>query len=73
MSVDNNKIKINAVAKIEKYPPGTTKEDIEQGLVKPEEILVSEDVLLNPNLEVLNQLKELGMKIPKEIWDKASQ
>lgn len=43
-------LKIKAVTKLEKYPIGTTQEEIDKGLVKPEEIIISEEDILNKNI-----------------------
>jgi hypothetical protein len=43
MSKESAKIKAKIVAKLEKYPEGTTQEEIDSGLVKPE-VIYSEDV-----------------------------
>lgn len=44
---ENSVLSIKAVAKLEKYPAGTTQEQIDKGLVQPEEIIISEDNILD--------------------------
>jgi hypothetical protein len=50
--MSNEKIGINmkATLRLEKYPIGTTQEEIDKGLVKPEEIIISEEDILNKNI-----------------------
>lgn len=43
-------ISVKATLKLEKYPEGTTQEQIDKGLVKPEEIIISEDDILDKNI-----------------------
>ena len=43
-------LKIKVVAKLEKYPAGTTQEQIDKGLVKPEEIIISEEDIFDKNI-----------------------
>lgn len=50
MAKEMTGLKIKAVAKLEKYPAGTTQEQINKGLVKPEEIIISEDDVFNKNI-----------------------
>jgi hypothetical protein len=53
---EKSNVKIVAKIKVEKYPVGTTQEEIALGLVQPE-IITSEDILIdNPNEPLLQQL-----------------
>ena len=45
MSKDGNQIQVKTRSVIEKYPDGTTEEDIKLGKVEPIEVVVSEDVV----------------------------
>ncbi len=69
MADEGAKIKIKATAKLEKFDNNAKKEDIEKGVAKPYETLSSEDVLVDPTRDQLLKLQQMGLKIPKEIWD----
>ncbi len=69
MAGEGAKIRIKATAKLEKFDDNVKKEDIEKGVVTPYETLSSEDVLVDPTREQLLKLQQMGLKIPKEIWD----
>lgn len=47
MKSDENmksKVKIRCTSKLEKYPPGTSQEDIREGKVKPLEVIEDEKI-----------------------------
>ena len=58
MPVSNMPVNMKAVIKIEKFPSGTKKEDIENGLIVPDEIIESEDNFLLPEEKVNEIMKE---------------
>ncbi len=51
-SMSNEKIGINmkATLRLEKYPDGVTQEQIDKGLVKPIEVIISEDDIFDKNI-----------------------
>lgn len=71
MAGESTKIKVKAVAKLEKYGPGVKKEDIESGKAIPDEIITSDDVLIDPDEETLNTLQNMGFHIPPKAWERA--
>jgi len=73
MAGEGAQIKLQATAKLEKYPVGTKSEDIRTGKVKPEEVLNSEDILVDPTEAQLKRLEKMGMKIAPEIWELAKE
>lgn len=50
--MSNEKIGINmkATLRLEKYPDGVTQEQIDKGLVKPIEVIISEDDIFDKNI-----------------------
>jgi len=70
MAGEFTKIRVKAIAKLEKYPVGTTEEDIKLGKVKPEEVIQSEDILISPTEDVIRNLQQMGFKISPEIIEK---
>ena len=70
MSGEKTRVKVKAVAKLEKYADGVTEEDIKSGKAKCLETTFSEDILVDPDKETLMKLQSMGVEIPKEIWDK---
>ena len=50
-------VQMKAIIKIEKFPDGVTKEQIEQGLVEPLEVVESEDNFLVPEEKAQKILK----------------
>lgn len=73
MAGEGLKSRIKAVAKLEKYGPDVSKEDIEAGKVIPEEVIASEDVLVDPDEETLKTLQNMGFEIPSELWEKVKK
>jgi len=72
MAKEGGQITIKAVAKLEKFKDGVTKEDIDKGLAKPYEVLNSE-MLVDPTKEELTRLQVMGMQIPQEAWDQVKK
>lgn len=73
MAGEGLKSRIKAVAKLEKYGPDVSKEDIESGTATPEEIVASADVLVDPDEETLRTLQNMGFEIPSELWEKVKK
>jgi hypothetical protein len=71
MAGEFNKIKVKAIAKIEKYAPGTPEEDIISGKAVPEVMETSQDILVDPTMETLRELELMGLQIPPEAWEMA--
>jgi hypothetical protein len=69
MAGESGKIKVQATAKLEKYPVGTSEKDIKSGKIKPEEIVKSEDILIDPTPNALRVLKDMGFKITPELQE----
>jgi hypothetical protein len=67
MAGESGKIKVSATAKLEKYPVGTSKEDIKKNKVKPQEIIKSEDIMIDPTPSALRKLQDMGFKITPEL------
>lgn len=59
MSKDGSKIEVKTRSVIEKYPDGTTEEDIRLGKVEPIETIVNEDVVLMDK----DEAEQLGLKV----------
>lgn len=73
MAGESGKIYVQATAKLEKYPVGTKKEDIKSGKVKPEEVIQSEDILVDPTENQLRILENMGIKITPEMRELAEK
>lgn len=71
MTLEQNKLKIKAVATVEKYAPGTSEEDITSGKASPEKVEVSQDILIDPTMDTLRELERMGLQIPPEAWEMA--
>lgn len=56
-------VRITAIGRLEKYSPGTNPEDIASGRAKPEEVVMTEDVITDPTPERVKVLKEMGFKV----------
>ncbi len=70
MAKEENMITIKAVAKLEKYDDSCKKEDIEQGKVKPYEVIRSGQEIKNPTVAQIEQLEKMGMYIDKSDKEK---
>jgi hypothetical protein len=59
--MNNEKMGINvkATLRLEKYPDGATQEQIDKGLVKPIEVIISEDDFMASE----DNLKDMGFNI----------
>jgi len=59
--MNNEKMGINvkATLRLEKYPDGVTQEQIDKGLVKPIEVIISEDDFMSSK----DELNEMGFNI----------
>jgi len=73
MAGEGAKIRISAVARLEKYPVGADPEDIRAGRIQPEEVITSEDVLVDPDERKLNMLRDMGYDVPREAFDTARE
>jgi hypothetical protein len=73
MADEGMKLRISAVAKLEKYAPGVSSEDIHSGKAKPIEVITSEDVLTDPDETKLKMLQDMGYNITKDMLDQARQ
>lgn len=52
-------INVKATLRLEKYPDGATQEQIDKGLVKPIEVIISEDDFMASE----DNLKDMGFNI----------
>ena len=73
MAKEISKVKVKAVAKIEKYDDNVSQADIKSGKAKPTETVFSEDVLIDPTLKILKEMEASGVVIPKEVWEKVQK
>ena len=73
MANEISKVRVKAVAKIEKYGDDVSQADIKSGKAKPIETVFSEDVLIDPTLKTLKEMEALGVIIPKEVWEKVRE
>lgn len=73
MAGEGAKIKISAMARLEKYPVGADPEDIRAGRIQPEEVITSEDVLVDPDERKLSMLRDMGYNVPQEAFDTARE
>ncbi len=73
MAGEGAKIRVTAHARLEKYPVGADPEAIRAGRIKPEEVITSEDVLVDPDERKLNMLRDMGYNVPKSAFDTARE
>ena len=73
MADEGAKLRITALARLEKYPVGANPEDIRTGKIKPEEVITSEDVLVDPDERKLHMLRDMGYTVPQEAFDTARE
>ena len=71
MADEGMQLRVSANARLEKYAVGTTSEDIKSGKAKPVEVIVSEDVMVDPDESKLKILQDMGYDVPEEAWSKA--
>ncbi len=69
MAGEGAKIRVTAHARLEKYPVGADPEAIRAGRIQPEEVITSEDVLVDPDERKLNMLRDMGYDVPQKAID----
>ncbi len=63
MAEEKTKLRVKAVAKVEKYDDDCTENDILMGVAIPYETVVSEDVFVDATPEQIEMFKKAGIKI----------